>query len=345
MNDRKEYLISVVEDEALSDIYMVDFEDGISSMIEEFFPNSGKIFIVDSKVRVHHSEKIDFKDGFPVFINEKVKSLDRVYELYSYVYQRYNDSGVVVAIGGGSLMDLVGFTINTFGKELKLVLIPTTLGSQLLPFISGKFCINFDRRKDILSVKAMPDLILIDPKFVLSQSTISLKHDLSIALSTGLTCEESFYTFLKYNLKRLNKNRLLDILKYVIEHNIRLRMKNKGKQFLGERTAPIIQDASKLMINYSQALGFGVLMEILLSFEMGFTSSETYEGVKDTMRNVTMIGRLQIDVQSFFASLNGKYNIRVPFLLKPGRIIYEEVPKGVVMEVLKKFIVESIYEF
>ena len=345
MSSRKEYLISAIRDETFSDIYMVDFNDGISTILEEFFPNVGKIYIVDSKVRVHHGEKLDFDESFPVFVNEKMKSLDSVYELYSYIYQRYDEKGVIVAIGGGSLIDLVGFTVNTFGKELKLVLIPTTLGSQLLPFIDGRFCINFDRKKDILSVKAMPDLILIDPKFTLSQDTRYLRHDLSIALSTGLTCEDRFYSFVKNNLRKLNRNRLPEILKDLIEHNIRLRMKNRGKQFLGEKIASILQDASKLMISYSQALGFGILMEMLVSLEMGFTRYEMYEGVKTAVKSVTKIGRLQVDLQSFFASLSGKYNMRIPFLLKPGRIIYEEIPRGVVIEIIKKFIIESIYEF
>ena len=344
MAGRKEYIISAIEDDALSDIYMVDFEHGISALVEEFFPNSSKIFVVDSKVRVHHGDKIDFDESFPVFINEKVKSLDRVYELYSYIYQRYNESNVIVAVGGGSLMDLVGFTVNTFGKEMKLVLIPTTLGSQLLPFINGRFCINFDRRKDILSVKAMPDLILIDPKFTSSQRMKSLRFDLSIALSTGLTCDENFYRFVGKNMERLKMERLPDILKHLIEHNVRLRMENRNIQFIGERTATIFQDASKLMISYSQALGFGILMEALISFEMGFTPYETYEKVKNTVRKVTRIGRLPIDVQSFHASLDGRYNMRIPFILKPGRIIYEEIPRGVVSEIIKKFIVESIYE-
>ena len=74
-----------------------------------------------------------------------------------------NRKSAVIAIGGGSLGDLVGFVASTLLRGLDFFLIPTTLLSQVDSSIGGKNGINTRFGKNLLGTFFQPKEVLVLP--------------------------------------------------------------------------------------------------------------------------------------------------------------------------------------
>jgi len=349
-DSQHDYIVSVNMGKDLStEIYMFKV-DQISKIVSSFFADFESVFVIDSKIKLHHSEKIPDRDVMilPVYVSEKSKSLDRVYELYSYFYQNLSSNTVVVGVGGGSLLDLVGFAIKTISGDTPLLFVPTTLSSMLSPFIRGKFLINFDRKKDFLSVKGLPNIMVLDPDFVKTQDAYSLNLDCLLAMSTGLTCEAGFYHFVENVMSLGVTNWSYDLLKELLVQNLWLKIKSNKNIFVGEKMADIIQTASNLMIRYSKALGLGIIIESNIAVNYGFMKESTYKKIKKTIASILKLEKLPIDLQSLYQTLRyqklgNSSTIKIPILVKPGQTVEIPVSAESIVETVKHLFFEGLH--
>ncbi len=74
-----------------------------------------------------------------------------------------NRSTVVIAIGGGTLLDVAGFAAAIWQRGIDWVSIPTTLTAQVDAGIGGKTGVNLAGAKNVLGAVHMPVVTLIDP--------------------------------------------------------------------------------------------------------------------------------------------------------------------------------------
>lgn len=69
---------------------------------------------------------------------------------------------LVVALGGGVVGDLAGFTGSTFMRGLRIVQVPTTLLSMVDSSVGGKTAINLEAGKNLVGTFCQPMLVLAD---------------------------------------------------------------------------------------------------------------------------------------------------------------------------------------
>ncbi len=74
--------------------------------------------------------------------------------------------GSVVAFGGGVTGDLAGFCAATLRRGAQLVMIPTTLLSQVDSSVGGKTAINTAAGKNLVGAFYAPSLVVIDTRFL-----------------------------------------------------------------------------------------------------------------------------------------------------------------------------------
>jgi 3-dehydroquinate synthase len=76
--------------------------------------------------------------------------------------------GSVVAFGGGVTGDLAGFCAATLRRGCKLVMVPTTLLSQVDSSVGGKTAVNTTAGKNLVGAFHQPSLVVIDTDFLAS---------------------------------------------------------------------------------------------------------------------------------------------------------------------------------
>lgn len=71
--------------------------------------------------------------------------------------------GVVIAVGGGAVLDVVGFAAATVGRGVPWVAVPTSVVGQVDAGLGGKTAINHRRGKNLLGAFHPPLLLVADP--------------------------------------------------------------------------------------------------------------------------------------------------------------------------------------
>ncbi len=98
---------------------------------------------------------------------EQAKSFDNVAALCRwFLSKQLTPAGLVVAVGGGSVGDTVGFACSIFKRGIRLLHVPTTLIAMVDSAIGGKTAIDLDGVKNAVGSYFFNFDTLIDPDFL-----------------------------------------------------------------------------------------------------------------------------------------------------------------------------------
>ena len=103
--------------------------------------------------------------GVGVGVGELEKSWDGVEFVLDRVGHLNKDDTILV-VGGGALLDLVGFVASIYLRGIKIKYMPTTMMSLADAAIGGKTGINYKRTKNQLGTISPPISLHIYPKFI-----------------------------------------------------------------------------------------------------------------------------------------------------------------------------------
>jgi 3-dehydroquinate synthase len=281
------------------EVYLLTSKKELAPLIDSLYPGRNVFYVVDSKVKLFHPEIGDAMNSFPMFAGERAKSIVGVMDIQNQLLNLEEKSPVVVAIGGGSVLDVCGFALATFAKKLKVVFAPTTFSAQLEGFFKDESYVNFDRVKDIMKVRFHPDELVAVPEFFKTQKFEERKSAFIHAIALGVSHSERFFNA---TLKILNSNLFgnEEMIKYLLFENLRTRA-NVNPGMVGEESAKALMSASKLEMPYLVALQYGILIESFISTKLGFLSQESFEKV---YRAVSLCARGHFDLSGAVETLS-----------------------------------------
>jgi 3-dehydroquinate synthase len=95
---------------------------------------------------------------------EAGKNLDSVRDVYDHLNDlSFTTEDTLIAFGGGSILDVVAFAAATYLGGIDYWQIPTTLLARIDSSVSVSCRLNFRSSKDLLTIKACPQGVIIDP--------------------------------------------------------------------------------------------------------------------------------------------------------------------------------------
>ncbi len=259
------------------EVYLLASKEELASLMDSLYPGRNIFYIVDSKVKLFHPDVGDSMNSFPVFAGERAKSIVGVMDIQNQLINLEERNPVVVAMGGGSVLDVCGFALATFAKKLRTVFIPTTFSAQLEGFFKDESYVNFDRIKDVMKVRFHPDELVAVGEFFKTQKFEDKRSAFVHAIALGLSHSKRFFNA---TLKILNSNLFgnEEMIRYLLFESLRMRA-NVGSGLVGEESARALMTASKLEMPYLMALQYGILIESFISNKLGFLSKDSFETV------------------------------------------------------------------
>lgn len=181
-------------------------------------------FVIDLKVdQIYQiSKTLPIQKILIIRSGEKTKSFSGLYRILKFfIDNEISKNDEIFAVGGGSLLDLVGFATSIYKRGLTLNFVPTTLLSMADAAIGGKNAINYQTYKNLLGTIYLPNSITIDLNFL---KTLPKKHLISgyfeILKVSMLKSSEFFFDLInKSPISFYNKN-LIDIIKTSIDFKL-----------------------------------------------------------------------------------------------------------------------------
>jgi len=166
---------------------------------------SNLIVISEGRVWSHHGKTLVAGLRKPKQIilpalddQEKVKSLRFAEQLYDELLQAgaQRDS-LLLAFGGGTIGDLVGFVAATFMRGVDFVQIPTTLLAQVDSSVGGKVAVNHPRGKNLIGAFWQPRLVLADLHCLDTLPRCELSNGLAEIVKGALLADARFFRYLE----------------------------------------------------------------------------------------------------------------------------------------------------
>jgi len=200
--------------------------------------------------------------------------------------------GLVIALGGGSITDLVGFASSIYLRGINYVNIPTTLLGQVDSGIGGKTAINFGGYKNQVGSFYEPINIIIDVRFLKTLDKSQIVDGLAEIIKAGLIKDPTILDILKsHSLIGLKEKPTIEELiskaVKVKEYFTSRDPRDSGiRQILnfGHTVAHALE--LKYKLSHGQAVLIGMIEELKFGEKLGKTKPEVISHLNEIIRGL-----------------------------------------------------------
>ena len=172
------------------------------------FPGARYAVITDETVAEHHLDTLaaaltDADLGFTSIVvtpGEASKSFETLESVVDGVLSARLERGdLLIALGGGVIGDLVGFTAGIVRRGMRFVQMPTTLLAQVDSSVGGKTGINTRHGKNLVGLFHQPSLVLADTATLDTLDPRHVRAGYAEVVKYGLIDDAAFFTWLEAN--------------------------------------------------------------------------------------------------------------------------------------------------
>lgn len=200
----------------------------------------------------------------------------------------------LVAIGGGSILDLAGYAAAISHRGIRHIRIPTTVLSQNDSGVGVKNGINYFNKKNFLGTFAPPVAVFNDYFFLTTLSDEEWRSGMSEAVKVALIKDPKFYEWLKENAEALSQ-RNMEAMKHLVKECAALHLQHiaGGDPFemgssrpldFGHWSAHKLEQLSNFSIRHGEAVAFGIALDTAYSYISGRINEEDAQNIIDLLQ-------------------------------------------------------------
>jgi 3-dehydroquinate synthase len=206
---------------------------------------------------------------------------------------RLSRHSFVIAIGGGAVLDGVGFAASLVHRGLRLVRLPTTVLSQNDGGVGVKNGINFAGQKNALGVFAPPFAVINDLEFLNSLDDRQWHEGIAEAFKVSIIRDKPFFDFLVENAGKLHR-RDPDAMEYLVFRCAELHLdhiRTGGDPFefgtarpldFGHWSAHKLETMSNFRISHGEAVAVGVLLDSLYAVSKCWLTQDDFNCIRES---------------------------------------------------------------
>jgi 3-dehydroquinate synthase len=211
------------------------------------------------------------------------------------IHRAINDAGLcrhsyVVAIGGGAVLDAVGYAAATAHRGIRLIRVPTTVLAQDDSAMGVKNGINAFGKKNYLGTFAPPCAVINDVAFLQTLPDRHWRAGVSEAIKAALIKDRAFFDFLEEHAAAL-KARDLAVMEQVIRRCAVLHLTHiasGGDPFelgssrpldFGHWSAHKLEQLTGHQLSHGEAVAIGIALDTTYSYLAGFLPEDDWRRI------------------------------------------------------------------
>ena len=173
---------------------------------------------------------------------------------------RVERGGTVVAVGGGSTTDLVGFVAATYLRGVSWTAVPSTLVGQVDAAIGGKTGIDLPEGKNLVGAFHWPVETIVDTTFLETLPEDEVRNGAAEVVKTGLLAGEPLWELpLAEQVRRCAAFKAAICLRDPFDRGVRAELN------LGHTFAHALEAASAFTLSHGRAVALGLTAALRLS--------------------------------------------------------------------------------
>ncbi len=206
-------------------------------------------------------------------------------ELIEQIYQivadrRIDRHSIILAIGGGAVLDAVGFAAATAHRGIRLIRMPTTVLAQNDAGIGVKNGINFQGRKNFVGSFAPPMAVINDNSFLESLLPRDKRSGMAEAVKVALIRDKEFFHYLqsqRKELARFEARPMQEMIRRCAEQHLQ-HIATSGDPFemgsvrpldYGHWSAHKLEELSRHGLRHGEAVAIGIALDAIYSQRSG----------------------------------------------------------------------------
>ncbi len=261
------------------------FPDLGEKIVRWFAARAGTVALAGAPVEIPGGERV--KNDFSQL--EKIWAAINAAGLCRHSY--------VVAVGGGAVLDLVGFAAATAHRGIPLVRLPTTSLSQGDGGVGVKNGVNFFGKKNWLGAFGVPHAIVNDLAFLHGLPARDRRAGLIEAVKVALIRDAAFFEFIAARVEKLAKFEP-EAYEAVIRESARQHMEHiatAGDPFergsarpldFGHWAAHKLEQLSDFRVSHGEAVAVGMAIDLIYARRTGLLPAAEAERILGVVRGL-----------------------------------------------------------
>jgi shikimate kinase/3-dehydroquinate synthase len=189
---------------------------------------------------------------------ERSKSIAEAERLWRAL--RLERGSTLVAVGGGTTLDLGGFVAATYLRGISWIAVPTTLVAQVDAAIGGKTAVDLPEGKNLVGAFHWPALTVIDTAFLRTLSDGERANGMAEVVKTGLLAGEPLWELgTQEQVRRSAAFKAAVCLRDPLDRGERAQLN------LGHTFAHALEAASGYSLPHGRAVALGLFAALRLS--------------------------------------------------------------------------------
>lgn len=227
--------------------------------------------------------------SFPA--GEEYKTLDTIKEAYKTLIEAgFDRKDLILALGGGVVGDMAGYTAATYLRGIDFVQVPTTLLAQSDSSIGGKTGVDFDGYKNMVGAFHMPRLVYMNLATLKTLDDRQFYNGFAEVMKHGLIKDAIFYEWLIDKMYEICE-RDLDTLEEMIMRSCTVKKlvvekdpTEQGERALlnfGHTIGHAIEKYKNFTLSHGECVALGCVAAAFISWKHELLTMEEYYEVRD----------------------------------------------------------------
>lgn len=284
--------------------------------IIEGYNKKGKVkvlFVIDSGVQQCHpnlssqissyckanSSVITLTEQMEIAGGEQCKN---DYQNVERILKAINDNRIcrhsfVVAIGGGAIIDMVGYAAAIAHRGVKLIRIPTTVLSQNDSAVGVKNSFNILGKKNFLGTFAPAYAIINDNNFLTTLHQRDWISGIAEAVKVALIKDKTFFEFIEENGTRLQA-REMESMEYLVYRCAEMHMEHiaqGGDPFESGSSRPLdfghwaahkLEYMTNYQLRHGEAVAIGMALDLVYANFTGLINKDTLDRILNVLEQI-----------------------------------------------------------
>ncbi len=247
----------------------------------------------------HHSEDLHLRGVHLLPAGEPIKNnTDYLKKIYAQIEdQKICRHSYLIAIGGGALLDTVGFAAATAHRGIRHIRFPTTTLGQADAGVGVKNGFNFRGKKNFVGTFAPPFAVVNDFAFLETLPEVHLRNGYIEAIKVALIRDASFFDWIEENAGALNASEPAAVRELVhrsANHHV-THIATSGDPFemgsvrpldFGHWAAHKLEQLSDFRISHGEAVAIGIAIDTIYSQKVGYLDQSSVERILNLIQKL-----------------------------------------------------------
>ena len=253
---------------------------------------------------------------------EQEKKLKTVHKIIDRLMEAgFGRDSTLIALGGGVVGDITGFTASIFMRGINFIQIPTTLLAQVDASVGGKTAVNHKSGKNLIGSFYQPQCVICDSIFLATLEATEISAGLAEIIKYGLIFDSEFFQWLQKNMQQILSNDRAAV-DYVIQRSCAIKAKIVAQDEKEQSVRALLNfghtfgHAIEKLTGYGNwthgdAVAVGMVLAARLSENMSLITPEDVQNIEEILTAANLpISLPNIDPAELLAAMQSDKKVK-----------------------------------